>query len=284
MTDRRALEDALRASAAVPAPTVESAFADALEQRLLTMDTNNVVPFARRARRVSAATTIAITLTFVGAAAAAGIVATTRDEVRQPPRPATTIPTETSTAPIPSISSSTTVPATTVPAATVPATTVPATTVSVTSAPATTPVTSTVASTSTAPTTAASATVAPTNVSVSAAPLPTTAATAVAPSPTIATTTTEVRVPATLNITCTTDGTAVTCEWSAGPNGTVRYAVLRSQPGSGLPGRAFFVDAPTTRWVDPMAVAGTAYTYLIHAMDGTQTSLGHSDAVAVTCC
>ncbi|MFM2078939.1 MAG: hypothetical protein RJA49_2829, partial [Actinomycetota bacterium] len=79
------------------------------------------------------------------------------------------------------------------------------------------------------------------------------------------------------------DAGTIRCDWSPGPDGTVRYAVLRSQTGTG-PGRVFFVDVGVTTWTDPLATPGTVATYLVHAFDAQDHSLAHSQGVAVPCC
>lgn len=78
------LEAALEANGKLPTPELDPAFRQSLERRLMALppteaddEESKVVPFARRARRISGATLVA-TLTFVGVAAAgAGIVVTT---------------------------------------------------------------------------------------------------------------------------------------------------------------------------------------------------------------
>lgn len=263
------LEAALRRSAVAPAPTPDRSFVDDLEQRLLNDGAGRVVPFARRARRVGTATVVAITCTVAGVAAAAGIVVT-HPFSGEAPAP-TTVPVSPVTVTSTSVASA---------ASTEVATTAPlgqgATTIAVavaaepsTSVPPAAPA-ATVAATT--PPTAAAATTIP--------PPATSAATTVATSPP----TTEVHVPATLTLSCAANGSSIECGWSAAPAGTVHFVVLRSTPGLDLPGRAFTVDASVTSWTDPMADAGVTYTYLVHALDGADHSLGHSPAVSVGCC
>jgi hypothetical protein len=254
MTRKDELEAALRSSAKASAPTPDRTFVDGLEQRLLTADEGKVVPFVRRARRLSIATAAAITFTVAGVAAAAGIVVTHpfRDEN---PRPAPSTVAATSSI----------LPATTTPSANTSEPT------SSTPAFAVTTVPSIVE-----PTTAA--TDPPTTVPV--APPPVTSPPDTAP----VTTTTEVHTPATLTLSCVANGATVDCNWSAAPEGTARFAVLRSQVGAASPGRVFFVDVGLTTWSDPMAEVGVTYTYLVHAFDGADQSLGHSNAVTVGCC
>jgi hypothetical protein len=98
-----------------------------------------------------------------------------------------------------------------------------------------------------------------------------------------ATTTTEVKVPATITLACSVVGSTVHCSWSGGPAGLDHYGVLRSQPNTGN-GRVYFVPAGTTTWTDPLATSGTTATYLVHAFDAHNVSLGHSNAVSVPCC
>jgi hypothetical protein len=252
MTRKDELEAALRRSAQAAAPTPDPSFVDGLEQRLLAADESKVVPFVRRARRLSVATAAVVTFTVAGVAAAAGIVVTHpfRDEN---PRPGSS-----------TVHATSTLPTTTLPAAEVSEPTTSTPTFSVTTLPAIIE-----------PTTVA--TEPPTTVP-NTVPPPTTSP----PEPVA--TTTEVHTPATLSLTCAPNGATVDCNWSAAPDGTARFAVLRTQAGSSAPGRVFFVDVGLTSWTDPMAGSGVTYTYLVHAFDGADHSLGHSDPVTVGCC
>ncbi|MFM2070731.1 MAG: hypothetical protein RLZZ623_994 [Actinomycetota bacterium] len=262
MSNRDELEALLDQAASAPVPAPDPAFVEALEQRILTARV--IVPPTPIRRHVTRATAVGITiagLTFVGAAAAAGIVITANPER---PKVAETVPTSTLA---PTIAPSTTTGIE-----------------STSSAPAI--VTSTV---SPAPTTAPVSTVPPpvTSVAVStslvgdAAPPPVT--TIVPTVPATPTSTTEVHVAATLTLSCGLNGTAVTCTWDAGPDGTVDYMVLRSIPGSTGPGRAYF-PGPQQTYTDATVAAGTTYVYLVHARDAAGKSLGHSDAATVGCC
>ena len=255
MTRKDELEAALRSSARAAAPRPDRSFVDGLEQRLLAADESKVVPFVRRARRLSVATAAVVTFTVAGVAAAAGIVVTHpfRDEN---PRPGSS-----------TIHATSTLPTTTLPAADVSEPTTSTPTFSVTTVPAVIE-----------PTTAAPER--PTTVSVTMPPEPVTTTT----TSTTTTTTTEAHTPATLSLTCASNGATVGCNWSAAPAGTARFAVLRTQVGSSAPGRVFFVDVGLTSWTDPMAEAGVTYTYLVHAFDGVDHSLGHSDPVTIGCC
>jgi len=242
MNSREELEAALRESGAAPAPAPDPAFVASLERRLVAGRTN-VVPLARRARRMSATAIVVTSVVFAGAAAAAaGIVAT--HPFRDTP-PATTDQPTTSAdgATTTEVATTTSVPVVLPP----------------TVAPTVTP------------------TVAPT--------LPPTLPPTVAPTapPTTAPPTTEVHTAPVMTITCSSDGTAVQCSWTAGPAGTAKYLVLRSQPSAGQ-GRAYTVDAGTTTWTDPLGTPGTTATYLVHAFDANGVDLGHSNAVSVGCC
>jgi fibronectin type 3 domain-containing protein len=92
-----------------------------------------------------------------------------------------------------------------------------------------------------------------------------------------------VRIAATLTLTCAPATTTIDCSWDAGPDGTTHYVVLRTDPTS-TNGRVFTPEPGATSYVDTLVVAGTAYTYLVHALDSTEHSLAHSDRVAVPCC
>jgi hypothetical protein len=91
MNDRFDLEHALRASASAPTPIPDRGFVDGLERRLASGPmSGNVLPFARRARRLSAGVVIAGSLAFAGVAAAAGIAVTHPFEHDAAPAPSTT--------------------------------------------------------------------------------------------------------------------------------------------------------------------------------------------------
>jgi hypothetical protein len=91
MNDRFDVEHALRASASAPTPVPDRGFVDGLERRLASGPmAGNVLPFARRARRLSAGVVIAGSLAFAGVAAAAGIAVTHPFEHDAAPAPTTT--------------------------------------------------------------------------------------------------------------------------------------------------------------------------------------------------
>ena len=249
-----ALLDLLRRSAATPDEVPDAAFVDALEQRLLAGPAHaTVVPLTQRRRRLGRSGAIAVIamVSVAGAAAAAGVVPNPFDGGDAAPAatgpettPATIGPAVSTAEPDTSAPDGGSIP----PPA--PPTSAPAST-----AASTAPATSVVAtSTSAAPTTVGSTT----------------------PSPT-----TEPQVPLTMTLTCTPDGSTVNCAWSTPTAPLDHYVVLRSGDGAG---RAFTVPAGTTRWTDPMAVPGQHYTYLVHAMDAQDHSLGHSGLVTVDCC
>jgi hypothetical protein len=243
MTGRDDLEAALRASGSVPVPEPDAAFVAALERRLVAAERSNVVPMVRRARRMGVTAVVTATVVFAGAAAAAGVAITHPFRHDAPVEVSTTSSTST----------------TGITAPVVVDTAQPATTMSTTST------TSTTASTTS--TTTRSTTTSTTSTTTS----------------TTSTTTTEVKVPATITLSCSADGSAVHCSWTGAPAGMARYAVLRSQPGTGA-GRVYFVPKGTTTWTDPIASKGTTATYLVHALDAHDASSGHSNAVSVPCC
>ena len=314
---------ALEADGVRPVPAgsaVSEAFVARLEQRLLGLDLTAADPTAdqsadvtslapRRLRRISGIAAIAGTLTFVGAAAAAGIVITSR------PDTADRATTPTSTVQLSAPSGATDRNAEREPAGTPAGAPVGVVASTTPSASTTDPTTSTTTSTTTTPATTAPSSSVPVPV---APPPPTTSAPSAEPTappptpppaslpppastepaheappstppPTTATTapstTTEVTVPATMTLACSVSaGAAITCTWSAGPSGTTRYLVLRSIPGSGQPGRAFSPAPGELTYVDAAVTPGTTYTYLVHAFADGPQSLGHTPPVSVGCC
>ena len=237
----------LERSAQAPTPPVDPVFVEQLGRRLRSID---LTPVARGRRRFGRAAVAGIVgaIAIAGAAAAAGVVAW-----RDSPGPAPT----------------TTVVATTVAAS---STTAPA--------PSTlAPTTSTAPATTVAPAPVATAVAPATTVEPTTVPPPTEVAVTTTEPP--ATTTTEAHPPATLTLKCALADGGVSCRWEAGPDGTARYALLRSEP-PGVNGRAFFTDPATTTFVDTQVVSGTTYNYLVHALDGSDHSLAHSDFVTIT--
>lgn len=238
-------------TAEVPAP--DAAFLDALEQRILAADTTPttvlpaavVVPFARPRRKLAGAGVVAAAVAFAGVAAAAGAVVITRPFDDDPP--ATTVVTST-------------VPSTTT-------TVAPTTTVVATTEPATAPPTE--------PPTTVPATVPPTV----APTVPRTTTPPTAP----ATTTTEVKVPPSMTMECFVDAGKIRCRWSAGPDGTASYVILRStlDPPSNT---AIPVGPGDLTWVDPESPVGVTVGYLVHALDAAGKSLAHTPLVKATCC
>ncbi len=325
---RDTVEHALRADATRPVPSPTPGFVDALEQRLLRLSLDTPPVARRRIARVSGVGALIGTLTFVGAAAAAGIVISTRTDAPDRstatdvteidgslPAGATDRPTDRES--VPSLPGVSPVDGTTDPnvgtedVATVSAP-VGGPPPTASSAPASAP--PPVAPTTAAPANQATSTVAPATPTVAPAPPttagpapattvppppeptvepapttpptapPTTAAPTTAPPPAVAPTTTEVTTPATMSLSCATSVDAVRCSWSAGPDGTTRYLVLRSIPGSGTPGRAFAPAPGSLTYVDTTAVPGTTYTYLVHAFADGPQSIAHSPGVTVACC
>lgn len=258
MTSRHDLERALRRSGGSPAPGPDPEFVDLLERRL-SMARSTVGARERPRRRMGVATVAAVALGLGGAAATAAVVVHEATTSEAPPADSpTSVPTTTDgPSTTVAVSTGSTEPTPTA-EATVPGAGGPATTASD-------------ATTSDRPATSAATSVPATN---SSEP----------PSSTSSTTTTEVHTPATMTLSCTTDG-SVHCSWTPGPSGLSRYAVLRGEPDNpSAKGRAFFVAAGTTSWTDPSAVPGTNYTYVVHAFDADDKSLGHTTLVAVTCC
>ncbi len=259
MSSKADLEAALRSSADAATPIPDRSFVDGLELRLLA-DDGKVVPFARRARRISVVAAAAIAFTIAGVAAAAGIVVT-QPFSNKPAVPAeATLPTASTDAAI----DTTTATSTTL---TSPATAIPGEVTVVPTAPVT-----------------VSATVPAATVPTATEP-PATQPPATVPATTFATSTTEVHNAATLTIECATNGTSVTCNWSgAVPEGAATYAVLRGEAGSAGPGRVYFVPLGTTSWVDSTPTLGASYSYLVHGFDANNQSLAHSNGTLITCC
>lgn len=122
----------------------------------------------------------------------------------------------------------------------------------------------------------------PATTSALPAVVPTTEPVAIPPSTSIQlgpTTTTEVRVPATIALSCVADAGAVTCSWTPGPDGTDHYILLRSRPG-GVDGRVLFPGVATT-FSDSGLTSGSTFVYLVHAVSVTGSSLAHSGPVEV---
>ena len=247
--------DLLRHNADVATPPADPAFVERLERRLRSIDLTSSTSSRRRLGRFTVSAIVAGTM-IAGAAAAAGVVSW-RNSSSQPSASTPTV-VVTSTSPVPtsgeiaatsSVAATTTSPPTT--AVAIPATTTP-------------PTASTVIETTT------------TEIAT-ALPTPTTVDTSTV------TTTTEVRVAATLTLTCVPALAATSCSWDAGPDGTTHYALLRTEPG-GSTGRVFTPEPGATTYVDTLVVAGTTYTYLVHALDASEHSLAHSGAVSTPCC
>lgn len=242
---------ALHRSAEAPAPPVDPVFVEQLDRHLRSIDLSASPRVRRRLGRAAVAGIVGAIGLAGAAAAAAGVVAW-----RDSPSPAPT------TAVATTEPSTTTVPAT--------STTEPA--------PTTTPPTTTTVLVSIVPVVTTIAP--PTTVPATTEPPSTVAATTTSTVPP-APTTTEVHTPATLKLKCAVVDGGVSCDWGAAPAGTTRFALLRSEP-PGVNGRAFFTDPATTAYVDTQVVPGTTYNYLVHALDGSDHSLAHSDFVTIT--
>lgn len=229
-----------------------SGFVDRLEQQLRTTgapasapSSSNVLAFRRRISRGAAIGILAGAMSAAGAAAVA-IVAVRHDD-------APALITTTTTTAQPTGSTDAVHPA---------PPSWPATTTS-SEPPATT-------TTATATTTTPSTEPAPTEPPATTTPAPATA-------------TTEIQVAASLQLSCVPSSATIGCAWSAVPAGTDHVIVLRSTPGEAR-GRVLFPDAGANSITDGGAAPGATYTYLVHAMDASNTSLAHSNPVTVTCC
>ena len=249
----------LRRNAEVATPPADPTFVERLERRLRSID---LAPSKTKRKRLGGFTISAIVAgtMIAGAAAAAGVVSWRNSSSQPPATTPAAVVTSTSEAPVPtsveiavtsSVATTTSPPTTVAAALATPATTTPP-----------------------PPPTAAETT---TTVSETTLPPPTTV------DPGTATTSTEVRVAATLTLTCVPATAATSCSWDAGPDGTVTYALLRTEPG-GSAGRVFTPEPGSTTYVDTLVVANITYTYLVHALDAGGHSLAHSGPVSTPCC
>jgi hypothetical protein len=240
---RRELKQQINASASAAPATPDQRFVDGLEARLLNLDIT--APAAEGTvlqlrRHVPRAVVIGVVAaSLTGAVAAAAIVGTAHEG--RPPVAAATTTSELAT------------------------TTTPAPTTTVAPAPTVAPLPPT---SRPEPTTTTEPPPAPTTEPVTVPP----------PPKQEPTTTTEVRVPATMTLTCTPDGVIVRCSWSPGPASTDHYLLLRSD------GRAFTPDPGATTFTDPGTglVSGGSYSYLVHAVEASGTSVAHSDSAPIT--
>jgi hypothetical protein len=92
-----------------------------------------------------------------------------------------------------------------------------------------------------------------------------------------------VQTPATITLECRVDGAAIRCNWSAGPDGTHHYRVLRGEAGSTGPGRVWdSIPAGTTVWFDPSALPGGTFLYVVQALDAGGAVLAHSNMASVS--
>jgi hypothetical protein len=288
---RQSLTETLEAHGSIEPPAPNPAFVDALERRLVALDLNeptvpsNVHPFRRRLSR-GAAIGVAAALVGSAAAAAVAIVAVRHDD---PPTIVTPVaPTDPAMSTTPTVttasSPTTALPPTTVPPTTVPATTQPATTVPTVTAATVVIEPITVPTTEVATTVPETTTTMPTTTQPAITEPPTTVAvTVVVPVTEPPTTSTEVHTPATLGLDCVLDTISVTCTWTAGPDGTARYVLLRSTP-SETKGRVLSPEPGALSFTDSTVVAGNTYTYLVHALDANDASLAHSAPITLACC
>ena len=86
-----------------------------------------------------------------------------------------------------------------------------------------------------------------------------------------------------MDLACTAATGAITCTWSAVPDGTDHVILLRSTPADAR-GRVLMPAPGATSFVDFNVTAGQPYTYLVHAMDAGGQSLAHSTFAQLTCC
>jgi hypothetical protein len=250
----------LRRNADAATPPADPAFVGRLERHLRSIDLSPSKAGRKRFGGFTIGAIVAGTM-IAGAAAAAGVVswrnsssqssATTVAAVAITSTTLTPVSTTIEVATTTSLPVTTVAPPTTIRAALVPATTMP-------------PLAPTDVETTT-------------SISETTLPPPTTA------DASSVTTSTEVRVAATLTLTCVPATAATSCSWDAGPNGTVTYALLRTEPG-GSAGRVFTPEPGSTTYVDTLVVAGITYTYLVHALDAGGHSLAHSGPVSTPCC
>ncbi|MEP7047029.1 MAG: hypothetical protein ABI949_10130, partial [Ilumatobacteraceae bacterium] len=208
---RQDVVDLLQREADTPTPAIDAVFVEQLARRLRALDLGPIVPpRRRRIGRASFIAIVAVTATAGAAGAAAGVISWRTS----PETPAVTKPISTAQPTIELPSSSST------PRVITAETTSPATVVeSTTLAP-----TATVTVETTAPTTT-----------------PT-------PPPTVPPPSTEVRVAATLALTCRPSTAAISCTWDSGPAGTTHYAVLRTDDAGGR-GRVFTPEPGSTTYV-----------------------------------
>lgn len=297
---------ALATLAATPTPEPEAAFLAGLEARLRSVhaagtDRHPERPVAKRLLPVGGATLVASALTVVGAAAA-GIVATRTfvDRSDRPDRPDRTehsvpAPTTTSAGVAPSahtVATSTTItvaPITTAASSSTEAidattaTTEPAATTTAPPATSTTPAVLPATTASTAAPPAAqpadgSGTGTGTTTVTPAGSEPSTVeSTTTAPPPT-----TEHHVPQTMTMTCTLDGTTVTCSFSgAAGDGYARSLLLRGKQGDAT--GSVLVDTADTSatYVDAGLTPGT-YMYTAVQLDASAHNIGHSNSFTFT--
>jgi hypothetical protein len=246
----------LQRNADTAVPPADPVFVEQLERRLGAIDLTSSTPSRKRIGRFTVSAVVAGTM-IAGAAAAAGVVSWRNSSsesvatITNPPAAATTV------APVPA-------PTTLI---VVPATVVATTSTALLPTPSLQPPTSLAPAPSESPTTTITA---PT-----VQPPPETT------SP--ATTSTEVRIPASLALACTPTVAAISCTWDTGPDGTVQYAVLRTDSAS-TQGRVFTPEPGSTTYVDTLVTPGVTYVYLVHALDSSQHSIAHSDHVTIACC
>lgn len=292
---RRQLRSALEREAVRPVPAPSSSFLDALERRVMGDDAlvEALAPVPiHRGRRAGIAVAVAVA-SLAAASVAAALPAMHSGRVFVVPASYDTTMVTTSIAP-------TTTTLTTEQTATTKQTATSLQTASTESSIPNEAAPVDVASTST--TTITPSTVATTSrgvvrppVATVATPTPTVAPTTFATeapttqlsTTTIAATTTstsEPSVPASLSIQCAAISTSsIRCTWSQSSDGRLAgYRLLRGVASG--PGRVFSTGPGDSGYTDTVPVSGVRYSFLVHAVDASGTSLGHSQLVYVTCC
>lgn len=301
---RRQLRSALQREATRPVPAPSSAFVDSLERRVLgdhaLVEVLTPIPF-RRSRRAGIAAAVAVA-SLAAASVAAAVPAMRSGRVHVVPASSettivtTSIPSVMSTATTePSAATATTQPTATTEGAVTTEQTV-TTDALVPGESAAIELTPSVISPSTV-TTNVPRVVSPATIKVPT-PTPTVVATTVAtatpttqPSTTTSaaaattstTSTSEPTAPASLSIQCAAVSTSsIRCTWTkSSDNRVTGYRLLRGAPSG--PGRVFSTGPGDSGYTDTAPTSGVRYSFLVHALDGSGTSLGHSQLVYVTC-
>lgn len=298
---RRQLRSALEREAVRPVPAPSSSFLDALERRVMGDDAlvEALAPVPiHRGRRAGIAVAVAVA-SLAAASVAAALPAMHSGRVFVVPASYDTTMVTTSIAPttttltteqtattkqtatrLQTASTESSIPneAAPVDVASTSTTTITPSTVATTSRGVVLPPVATVAT----PT----PTVAPTTFATEAptTQLSTTTIAATTTSAAATTSTSEPSVPASLSIQCAAISTSsIRCTWSQSSDGRLAgYRLLRGVASG--PGRVFSTGPGDSGYTDTVPVSGVRYSFLVHAVDASGTSLGHSQLVYVTCC